>query len=313
MKAFKTIALFILLTLPLTLPAQHSDHAAPAAKSKTGVLLLAHGGSPSWNQEVRNVAADVGNDFPIEVAFGMATKRTMQAGIDKLQAQGVTSIVTVPLFVSSNSSVITSSEFLLGLRKDAPKDLAIFAKMDHGDGGGHDTHSTSAKPIDPTTPVESRVPITMRPALNADPIVADILMSRAASISKDPENEVVIIVAHGPVSDETNRLWLSDMAKLADVMKAKSKYGRIEYLTIRDDAPEPIRLQATTEFRALTEKALAEKSNVLIVPLLLSFGGIEAGVRKRLDGLDYTMAPQALLPDARIAAWVRKSINEASK
>jgi len=46
---------------------------------------------------------------------------------------------------------------------------------------------------------------------------------------------------------------------------------------------------------------------VLIVPLLLSYGGIETGIRKRLDGLDYAMSPQALLPDARLARWITES------
>jgi len=319
-RLFVLVGVLTLAAMPLF--AQHGDHSGqkmPAAKSKTGVLLLAHGGKAAWNDEVKNVAAEVGKQFPVEVAFGMATKRNIQDAIDRLEARGVTSIVAVPLFVSSNSSVITSTEYLLGLRKDAPKDLAVFAKMDHGSGGhgGHDAHSghtaasANAPPFDPTTPVAHKVPITMRKALDADPTVADILLTRASSISQDPKNEVVIVVAHGPVSAETNRLWLNDMGKLADGMKAKSSYRGIEYLTVRDDAPEPIRGEATAEFRALVEKANAQKARVLIVPLLLSFGGIEEGVKKRLDGLDYTITSQALLPDARIAQWVIKSVNTA--
>jgi len=315
-RLFVFVAVLALAAMPVF--AQHGDHSGhnmPSARSKIGVLLLAHGGQAAWNDEVNNVAAEVGKQFPVEVAFGMATKRNIQNAIDSLEAQGVTSIVAVPLFISSNSSVITSTEYLLGLRKDAPKDLAVFAKMDHGS-GGHDAHSghtnaTNAEPFDPTTPVAHKVPIAMRKALDADPTVADILLTRASSISKDPKNEVVIVVAHGPVSAETNRLWLNDMGKLADGMKAKSTYRGIEYLTVRDDAPEPIRGQATAEFRALVEKANAQKARVLIVPLLLSFGGIEEGVKQRLDGLSYTITSQALLPDARIAQWAIRSVETA--
>lgn len=317
-RLFILVGILALAAMPLF--AQHGDHSGhkmQTAKNPTGVLLLAHGGKAAWNDEVNNVAAEIGKQFPVEVAFGMATKRNIQNAIDKLEAQGVTSIVAVPLFISSNSSVITSTEYLLGLRKDAPKDLAVFAKMDHGS-GGHDAHSahtnaSAAEPFDPTTPVTHNVPIAMRKALDADPTVADILLTRASSISKDPKNEVVIIVAHGPVSEETNRLWLNDMARLAEGMKAKSSYRSIGYLTVRDDAPEPIRGQATAEFRALVEKANAQKARVLIVPLLLSFGGIEEGVKKRLDGLDYTITSQALLPDVRIAQWAIRSITATSQ
>ena len=41
-------------------------------------------------------------------------------------------------------------------------------------------------------------------ALDHDPVVAEILLSRARAISRDPRSEVVVVVAHGPTSDEEN-------------------------------------------------------------------------------------------------------------
>jgi sirohydrochlorin ferrochelatase len=102
------------------------------ASSNVGILLLAHGGSKEWNANVQAVAAEAGKSQPTEVALGMADRTTMQAGIDKLTARGVTQIVAVPLFVSSHSSVIESTRFLLGLRADAPAELADYAAMDMG-------------------------------------------------------------------------------------------------------------------------------------------------------------------------------------
>ena len=40
------------------------------------------------------------------------------------------------------------------------------------------------------------------------------------------------------------------------------------------------------------------------MPLLLSYGGIEAGIRRRIEGRPYHMADQALLPDERLSEWV---------
>src|SRR5688572_11803709 len=113
-----------------------------------GVLLLAHGGQPEWNERVLDVARQVDARQPTEVAFGMASRASIQTAVDRLTARGVTSIVAVPLFVSSHSSVITATEFLLGLRKDAPQDLAVFAKMKHA---GHDAPADShaAHGVDP--------------------------------------------------------------------------------------------------------------------------------------------------------------------
>ena len=273
-----------------------------------GVVLLAHGGKTNWNDEVLKLAAAVDKEVPVEVAFGMASKRNIQQAVDKLAARGVKKIIAVPLFISSHSSVITSTEYLLGQRDSAPRELAVFAKMSHGSDGGHGASHGSENSFDPTTPVKSSVPIRISPALNAHELVGEILLSRAVDISRKPENEVVVIVAHGPVGDEENGRWLADMRVLADMVRSKSKFKRIEYLTVHDDAPEPVRSKAAAELRAVVRHAMDENSNVLIVPLLLAYGGIEEGIKKRLEGLTYTMSKQALLPDERLVQWVRLSV-----
>jgi len=153
----------------------------------------------------------------------------------------------------------------------------------------------------------------MTSALDGHPIVAGILLSRAKALSESPEKEAVILVAHGPVSDEDNAKWLADMGVLAEHMRSASPFKRIEYLTVRDDAPKPVRDQAAAELRALVKSVSAEDCEPLIVPLLISYGGIEKGIRKRLEGLSYEMSPQALLPDDRLADWVLASARESSK
>src|SRR5262249_53075915 len=214
-------------------------------------------------------------------------------------------IAAVPLFVSSYSSVVTSTEYLLGLRAEAPADLHVFAHMNHGGHGA--TASTAAPASDPTTPITCTVPIKMTAALDDHALVAEILADRARALSTDPSREVVILVAHGPNDDAENARWLANMRSLASRMPNASTFARIDVLTVRDDASEEVRKQATSDFRGLVEHARAENRRALVVPLLLSFGGIEAGIRTRLEGLDYAMSDQALLPDPRIARWIVES------
>jgi hypothetical protein len=144
----------------------------------------------------------------------------------------------------------------------------------------------------------------MTPALNDHPVVADILASRARAISQNAANEAVVIVAHGPVGDDENRRWLDDMKSIAGRLAADGRFGSVDYMTLRDDAPKMTRDAATAELRALVTKRLGEGRRVLIVPLLVSFGGIERGLRERLDGLAYTMPAAALVPDERLVSWV---------
>jgi sirohydrochlorin ferrochelatase len=287
---------------------------ASASAQQRGVLLLAHGGGPEWNAHVTKLAGEVDRTLPTEVAFGMATRASIQGAVDRLHSRGATEIAAVPLFVSSWSSVITSTEYLLGQRAEAPPELAIYAKMNHSASpasGGHGAASHGAgadhaghDPVDPSSPVESPVPIRMTRALNDHPLVAEILTSRARSISRDADAEAVVIVAHGPVGDDENRRWLSDMASLATRVGRAGQFASVDYLTLRDDAPKPVRDQATSELRAVVSKHLDAGRRVLVVPLLVSYGGIERGLRERLTGLAYTMPSAGLVPDDRLVTWV---------
>ena len=284
---------------------------ARTAAADPGILLLAHGGSAEWNRRVTELAAKVNGTRPTEVAFGMATRANIQTAIDKLAARGVTEIIAVPLFVSSWSSVITSTEYLLGLRKEAPAALAAYAKMNHapaegaaGAAVGHAGHAVHSTAAGGTTPVKSPVPVRMTSALNDHPIVADILASRARAISREPAREALVVVAHGPNEEDDNRRWLADMGSLAARLKQTERFPSLEYLTLRDDAPMPVRDAATEQLREIVQREVSAGRRVLIVTLLISFGGIERGLRERLEGLPYTMAEAALMPDDRLATWV---------
>ena len=300
---FKVRIVFPLLVLAVLLTRS-------AYADDTGVLLLAHGGSAQWNASVTELAAQVDKTRPTEVAFGMATRANIQAAVDRLTSRGVKEIVAVPLFVSSWSSVITSTEYLLGQRTEAPAELAAFAKMSHAPRGatpgsdvapaGHEAHTAT----DATSPVTSPVPIRMTRALNDHPVVAEILASRARSISRNPVEEAIVIVAHGPTGDGENRRWLEDMASIAGRIGREERFASVDYLTLRDDAPKAVRDRATAELRDLVGKRNHEGRRVLIVPLLVSFGGIERGLRERLEGLPYTLPDAGLVPDDRLATWV---------
>jgi sirohydrochlorin cobaltochelatase len=316
MKISSILLLFV--GLGLTAAQSQTGGAPPKDSPQVGVLLMAHGGHvQTWNEEVRHVADQVDLTIPTEVAFGMATKSTIQEAINRLAARGVTEIVAVPLFVSSHSSVIDSTAYLLGLRAQAPEDLKDFAAMDHSAPMTHAAMANMAPDpeaiADRMKPVTASVPIRMASALDHDAIVADILLDRAASISKDPAHEVLILVAHGPVPDDENKLWLNDMNLLAGQMRQHSNYAGIECLTLRDDADDTVRKAATEQLRQTVTRIQQAGNTVVVVPLLLSYGGIEEGLRKRLAGLDFRMPTQALLPDQRIVTWVTARAKEPGR
>jgi sirohydrochlorin ferrochelatase len=273
----------------------------PAIAQAQGILLLAHGGREDWNREVLELASKVDAKRPVEVAFGMANKRAIQDAVNRLAEREVTGIVAVPLFISSHSSVIRATEYLLGKRDDAPPQMEAFARMSsrraEADGG-------TDPDFDWTTPIETPLPVELTGALDGHDTVAEILITRALEVSETPADEVVVVVAHGPSSEEDNDLWLGNMSLLVKRMRAAASFSRIDHLTVRDDAPDDVQAKATLELRSVVERGAEEGKSVLIVPLLLSYGGIEKGIRERMEGLDYRMAAQGLLPDDRLAGWV---------
>ncbi len=86
----------------------------------TGVLILAHGGSPRWDSLVLEAVKPLRRRYIVEVAFGMANPVKMQRAITALEQQGVKQIVAVQLFISSHSPIVEQNRYLLGLTDTFP-------------------------------------------------------------------------------------------------------------------------------------------------------------------------------------------------
>lgn len=272
-----------------------------AAQGKPGILLLAHGGNETWNGNVLEIVRALDREQPAEVAFGMATRANIQDAVTKLEAKGATEIIAVPLFISSHSSIVRATGYLLGLRSDAPPELERYAKMSHGSASG--AHASHAEAGDGTKPIVTKLRVRMTPALDDHPLVGAIAADRARSISRTPANEAVILAVHGPVPDGDNEEWLKDLRVVASHVKG---YAAVDVVSLRDDAPAPVRDAATAELRAMVTKHRAAGHDVLIVPVLLSYGGIEEKLKSRLQALEYRIPAQGIAPDARLVEWVRQ-------
>jgi sirohydrochlorin ferrochelatase len=239
-----------------------------------------------WNRNILEIAGVLDKNVPTEVAFGMAETPAMQAAIKRLEARGVDEIVAVPLFVSSHSPIIRNFRYILGLQKEL--------------GSG-----TSRRKL---ARVETKAKIRFTGALDADPLVSDILLDRAKSLAPDPAKAAVVIIAHGPNGEDDNKMWLVDMAKHAAYLKAKGFRG-VEVLTQRNDAPPEIKQPARAAFRKRVQEASAG-GVVVVVPLLMSEGGIEKELEEDLKGLKFAFA-KPLSPHANLGRWVEAQYKAA--
>ena len=279
------------------------------AQDKTGILILAHGGSENWNKTVDEAIEPLRKDCEVEIALGMAVPSAMQEGINNLENKGVNKIVVVQLFISSYSPIIRQNEYLLGLRNELADEPML---MDHSS-TGHENHSSMSHNNDETElkQLNHKSKIYLAEPLNDHSLIADILFERISELSNTPENETVILVAHGPNDEEDNRMWVKTLDSLADQIRDKNKnYKNIFCMTVRDDAPKEIYEIAKENLRNIVNQA-SKDGKAIVVPVLLSQGGIEKGIVKRLEGLNYEWSGKTLLPHTNITEFIRKSLESA--
>jgi len=263
----------------------------PAAADGIGVLVLAHGGSEQWNRVVEDAVAQAQLAHPTQIVFGMGMHahevHALQRAVDQLEQRGVTRIAVIPLLVSSASEVMRQFQYLLGLRADGPWQEEVKPITIHGS-------------------------LVMTGTLFDDPAsVAYVLHERALELSRNAQEETVLLVAHGPNEEEENRQWLSVMASLAQHIRQHGGFRSVIPVTMRDDAPKPILEEATRQMRALVSQH-SRQGRVLVVPVLLAPGGIEAKIPQRLKGLTYAYNGKTLLPHPKLAQWMAQQVERVS-
>lgn len=274
----------------------------PSFAEGRGILVLAHGvashsgghggghGHPPkeegpWEKTVRELVGEAEKEipYPVELAFGMWNRESFQHGVDALLSEGVTELRVIPLFVSSHSMVIRAQRYMFQLSDENP--------LPWMDPGKVELSSQIAK-------------VEFASALDDSVEVSGILNDRVAALSVDPSSEEVILVAHGPVSDEDDAKWLSDLQVHAHRLKMHS-HARV--MTLRDDAPKEIRDEMTRRLRAMVQEISTAGKRALVIPVLLASGGIEAGLIKRLEQLTYEYSGEMLAPHPELIRWLVKS------
>lgn len=256
----------------------------------TGLLLLAHGAHRHdtatgktvnvWNRNVEAVGKALNEKIPTAVAFGMADPLTIQKAIDELEGRGVDAILAVPVFVSSHSPIIGNFRYILRFQPELAK-------------------TTQLKHLDRA---HANVAVHFGNAMDDHPLISEILLARAQEVSAEPARTTVILIAHGPNDEEENRRWLQDLSAHAAFIKHQGGFRDVRYITHRNDALPEVKDKARAELRSVVASASKDGAAV-VVPVLLSAGGIEHQIKADLHDLDFRLA-QPLLPHSNVQAWI---------
>ncbi|MGB4248123.1 MAG: hypothetical protein WBJ75_10425 [Pseudohongiellaceae bacterium] len=317
---FRPTLMALSLAWSLTTTAQESND--------LGVLVMAHGGSPEWNQGVLDTVAPLADDHTLEVAFGMADAVSMQDAVTRLEQRGASRIAVVRLFISGESWY-ERTEQILGMKEGAP------AREDHAANLAHNDHSVGASPArddrlqasSHTHSPDTHAPTPMaamghsmefwqidtdarfalsKPGLAEAQEMGDVLLARATALSKNPAQEDVLILAHGPGDDAENERWLAYIDARAEVIRAAHQFRSVKVATLREDWEEK-RVAAEQEVRAFVANSSATGGTAIVIPYRVHGFGPYADV---LEGLDYVADEMGLIPHEGVTRWISAQIEE---
>ncbi len=294
-----------------------ANKAVDRENARPGVLIMAHGGSEAWNQAVEQAIAPLQDDYPIEIAYGMAKTSTMHAAVERLEDQGVNTIAVVRMFISG-SSFLDKTEYILGLRHSLEGAMHSKAMKGHdskmsmptmnskandkandkmnsqpGDMGGHSMEAPM--PIDSDSTF-----ILSTEGISASTLIDDILIDRVQALSVDPSTESIMILAHGPGDDEENKQWLIDMQRRTERLSALGPFIDIQCETLREDWPGR-RAEAEKRIRAFVQSHNDAGNRVIVIPFRVAGFG---PYREVLEGLDYIADERGFSPHPNMTTWV---------
>ncbi|HEX6694125.1 MAG TPA: CbiX/SirB N-terminal domain-containing protein [Longimicrobiales bacterium] len=267
--------------------------------AQVGTLVIAHGGGPEWDAQVRTVAAQVNTGGPVEVSFLMgpgAKTAPFQSAAKKLVDAGAKEIVVVPVLVSSHSGHYDQIRYLAGLIDSIDETM-----MHHLHMGGIERAAVN-------------VPIRVAAALDNAPEMAVVLAERARAAAAEPASQALFLIGHGSNSAEDHAAWMANLRPVADSVKSLTGFRSVLIGLVRDDAPAAVRAEAVRSAREMIQlQAAVTGRDVVVIPILISRGQVsEQKIPADLQGLPIRYAPVPLLPHPQIARWIEKRVRDVS-
>ncbi|MBN2317321.1 MAG: hypothetical protein JXM79_25585 [Sedimentisphaerales bacterium] len=271
---------------------------AGRSRNKSGLLIIAHGSpSPRWNEPVlaqeSNVLDILGSDNPfvkVRVVFMEFAEPNVADGIAELEQAGCDRIVAVPLLIAPSSHSHWDVPALLGIYSNAKIEKNL---LDEG-----------------ARLLRSDVPITLTATLDESDVIEKIMLKRVRELSRDPNNEAIVLLAHG--SEAAPPAWERLLKRTVTNLCGRTgiSYGDWACVGVGQEYS-----------RAVTaiQEAAQHRDHVIVVGAYVSIGvnrmherwatrfdkeSPMPGMENPLKSLSLRMSGQGLLPDEAVAQWI---------
>ena len=269
------------------------------AQEKLGLMIIAHG-SPAeqWNQPVLDLENEVKKIFEekkitkfdeIRVALMEFTEPSIATAVKDMENKGITKIFALPLFIAPSGHSLYDIPTILGLY--------------------YDEKMVSELKEEETKIVETIIKITIGPSLNFNNVIKDILLDKVKQISNNPQEEALVILAHG--DENFIKIWEELVDETGSFILGQTG---IEYF---DKAFVEVGQSFAINGVKPILKASEEKNKVIVMGMYLSMGvenmantsgylmmGRTMETNKMFEGKNIYFAEDGLLPDKRVTEWI---------
>ena len=263
-----------------------------AAPVDYGVLVMAHGGGEEWNASVEQAITALHREYPVSIAFGMADAGSMERAVRQLESEGVAHVGVVRMFISGESWY-ERTEQILGIEEGAPS-----KQQAQQQAAGQ---SAMRMPMG-FWQIDSDLAFHMSPEGLADAEEMDrVLLDRISALSRQPADEVVVVLAHGPGDDAENQRWIDKISHRTQLARDELGVHAIRTFTLREDWQDKREL-AEQQIRDYIATANAAGRQALVIPYRVQGFGPYHEV---LAGLDYRADETGLVPHDNVIQWIQ--------
>ncbi|MFQ5852288.1 MAG: hypothetical protein ACE5JU_17115 [Candidatus Binatia bacterium] len=258
---------------------QASARYLPLKRDDIGVILVPHGSDYNWNETMRQGIRPLRGEYIIEDAFSMVDPVVVRRAGRRLERRGVKAALVVRIF-SLEASFQEKAEYILGLRRE----YRSFPKR-----------------------IRSGLLFHTLGGLETSPHLARAIIDRIREISRSPEKETVILLAHGTGDEGRNDHWMGNLKTLAEYIRKNGgkRFRAVRYYTWREDWPEK-RKEAVEVIRSMVDEASKDGGIALIVPQRTAGRGRGD---EFLKGLNYRYAI-GFAPHPEFTRWLRSTIEK---
>jgi hypothetical protein len=289
-KIINSLLIVAILTLFSCGNSGTKEEAGAVKEKKIGVLLVNHGSvAESWRNMLLEVETEVKEEIladpkisKVTTAFMEYKEPSIATRMKEFDKEGFDEVIVVPMFLTVSSHYSHDIPVILGVSSDPKSKKYLVGKEE-------------------MEIYKSKARVTITPPLDYSTILKKNVERRVKALSKDAENEGVLLVAYGDA--EYNQQWEEMVGEIGKYLKIKTGHESIAYSW----CGHLVRYSTEPTVKGI-EQLMELEDNVIVIPILVANDPYfqKDIIQKACDMVkgNVLYVQDAILPDANLNKWI---------